>query len=830
MTGIEKIIELKSADAQPDINNQNLSFETTDELHSLDTIIGQPRAQRALELGLGIRDNGYNIFVSGFNGSGKMAMVKDVLTRKASQEPAPLDWVYLNNFHHEDNPVAIALSQGEGIKLKREMNDLVERLKEEIPKSFRQEEMSTEKQKIGMQYEQKGRVAAEELERFAAQKDLLLQEMPDGRLIMIPRVDGRPMRPDEFEKIDEEQKRQITENQQVVGQKASTVMALRQELGSNLREEFRNIEKNYGNRLIDPMISGLKQQFPVKKLTAWFDQLKEHLIENIQRFQSGESSQQQQMAALMGIPATAEDRFPEYDVNVVVENTQSKGAPIIIEDSPNYKNLFGTIHGTMNRSGQLMTSFANISAGSILRANGGYLVINLMEALLEPLVWKELKRTIKSGNLEYHMYDPFGVFATSSLKPEQIPLNVKVVALGPPILYHIMQLYDEDFSEIFKVKADFSSEIHREDDTDYQIAMFIKKQCEIHDTVLPFDPSAVIETVRIAARLANDKKKITAKLSKVADLVKEASFWAKQDNSQVVRMQHIRKAEEEKIYRSNLFEEKIRELFENETLLITIDGSFTGQVNGLSIIQLGDYSFGRPSRVTASVGVGTAGIINIERESRLSGQSFDKAMLILEGYLRNKYAFKHPLALSASITMEQSYGMIEGDSASVAELVCLLSAFAGVQIRQDIAVTGSVNQWGHIQAIGGVNEKIEGFYDVCKIKGFTGKQGVCIPVANVRNLVLRPDVVEALEQGVFHVYAAKDINETMELLGDLPAGNIDEQDTFHWRVDQHLIEMLKILKEQRALISERDIAQYNLSPNGSRDPRPHLPGEEKKEE
>ncbi|MDG5815145.1 ATP-binding protein [Chitinispirillales bacterium ANBcel5] len=832
MTGIEKVLELRPEEAEPERGSYNLNFGTTDDLDVLDEIIGQPRALKALELGLGIRDSGYNIYMSGLSGSGKMAMVKDVLTKRVADEDIPPDWVYVNNFDHVDHPLAIALKPGKGIVFRKEMEEFVDRLKEDIPRSFRQEDFSKEKQRLSMLFEKRSMKAVEELEQLANEKDLFLQEMPDGRLMMIPKAPGenRPMNQEEFEKLNEEQKEDVTERQQKVGEKASMVMNFRQDLGRELREEVKNIEKNFALRIIEPEIKNLKEKFSEPKLLQWFDRLKEDIVDSLHRFQDKENSQRQQMAAMMGMPQGGmEDTFQEYKVNVVVDNSQTKGAPIIIEESPNYKNLFGTIHGSFDRSGRLMTDFTNIKAGSILRANGGYLVINLKEAILEPLVWKELKRTIKSGNLEYHMYDPFGVFATSSLKPQQIPLDVKIIALGSPLLYHILQIYDEDFKEIFKVKADFASDIKKDDDIGVQIARFIKKQSTIHKHVLPFDSEAVGDMVRIAARIAGDKDKITAELSNLADLVMEASYWARQDNSQTVNMNHIRKAEEEKIYRSNLIADKIKELIENQTLLISVDGAVTGQVNGLSVVQLGDYAFGRPSRVTASVGVGTAGLINIERESRLSGQNYDKAMLILEGYLRNKYAKRHSLSLSASITMEQSYGMIEGDSASVAELICLLSSLAEIEIRQDIAVTGSVNQWGHVQAIGGVTEKIEGFYDVCNTVGLTGNQGVCIPAANVRNLVLRPDVVDAIRDGKFHIYAVKNVNEAMELLGKLLAGNTDEQNTFHWRVDKRLVEMLNILKEQKALFSEREVAQYNLSPNGNKDPRPRFPGDQKKD-
>ncbi len=532
------------------------------------------------------------------------------------------------------------------------------------------------------------------------------------------------------------------------------------------------------------------------------------------------------MNAMLGIPPQPEEMLDQYGINVVVDNSELKGAPVIFEESPNYKNLFGTIYGFFDRSGHLFTNYMNIRAGSILKANGGYIVFNLVDALMEPLVWKELKRTVRSREHQYQMYDPFGVFATSSLRPEPIPLNIKLIVVGNPLLYHLFQFYDEDFAEIFKVKADFASELDGIEQPELVIARFIRKLKETNE-LLGFDSGAVAELCIISTRMSGEKGKLTAEMSKLADIVREASFWAKQDKSSIVSTQHVQKAIDEKIYRSNLIDERLREYVANGTILLNVEGKVTGQINGLSVVQLGDYSFGRPTRVTASIGVGNAGIINIERESRLSGSSYDKAMMILEGYLRNIYATQHPIALSASITMEQSYGMIEGDSATIAELLCLLSAIAGIPLRQDIAITGSVNQRGEIQAVGGIIQKVEGFFDVCKMIGLTGEQGVCIPQSNVRNLILRHDVVNAIRENKFHIWSVSKVNEAIELLAGMKSGSIDEVDSFHYVVDRRFKTILNNLKEQKAYLLERENTPYPSAGQGSRDPRPRLPGEDK---
>jgi ATP-dependent Lon protease len=424
------------------------------------------------------------------------------------------------------------------------------------------------------------------------------------------------------------------------------------------------------------------------------------------------------------------------------------------------------------------------------------------------------------------MYDPFGVFATSSLRPEPIPLNIKLIVVGNPLVYHLFQFYDEDFSEIFKIKADFGSELDGISQPELLISRFVRKLKDSND-ILPFDPGAVAELCIVSTRMAGEKGKLTAEMSKLADIVRESSFWAKKENASIVNAKHVQKAIDEKIYRSNQIAERMREYIANGTILLNVAGKVTGQINGLSIIQLGDYSFGRPTRVTASIGVGNSGIINIERESHLSGSSYDKAMMILEGYLRNTYAINHPIALSASITMEQSYGLIEGDSATISELICLLSAISGIPLRQDIAITGSVNQWGEIQAVGGIIQKIEGFFEVCKMIGLTGEQGVCIPESNVRNLILRHDVIEAIQEKKFHIWSVRNVNDAIGLLTDTTPGSIEEVDSFHYSVDQKFYSILKKLKEQQNNLIERETASFPSSPQKSKDPRPRMPGEDR---
>ncbi|MFP4415634.1 MAG: Lon protease family protein [Chitinivibrionales bacterium] len=818
------IRKLSAADVDLVIDEQSLGFSSTDQLDALDEIVGQPRALKALDLGLGIRKSGYNIYASGINGMGRKALIQRALLPRIDKDKTPSDWVYVNNFEQEDRPFAISLPAGKGLQLRKDMEKLVARLKEDLPRAFREEDFSRERQRLGIQYEKHTRELFEELKSMAAQKGLSVQQGSQGQVFMVPMKDDKPMSDDDFEQLSDEQKEDIAKRQQEVGEMAGSIFSKQREMERKLSTDIREVERNFASRIIVPAISEVAGKYESQKLREWFEEARNHMIDNLDRFRGGDGqSQQQQLAQMIGGATQAKPDFTEYEVNVVVDNSKTRGAPVIIEESPNYKNMFGTIYGALERSGRMITGFSHIKAGSLLRANGGYLVFDLMEALREPLVWKELKRTIKSGELEYHMYDPFGVFATTSLKPEAIKLDVKLVAIGSPLVYYLLQLYDEDFKEIFKVKADFATEIDRDEGIDAMLGKFIQKLRK-EDDMPAFTADGIAELARIGARLAGDKTKLTAEFSRLADLASEASFWAMQDQQQQVNRFYVRKAIEEKVYRSNLIAVRIEEMITEDVLLISTEGQTTGQINGLSVVKLGDYAFGRPSRLTASVGLGTAGIINIERESRLSGRSYDKAMLILEGYLRNVYAGNHPLALSASIAMEQSYGPIEGDSATITELVCLLSAIGQIPLRQDIAITGSVNQWGQVQAVGGVNEKVEGFFDVCKAKGLTGKQGVCLPGANIRNLVLRHDVVDAVSDGRFHVWAADTVDQALELMCSVPAGNINREDSIHWKVARRLEAMAHTIREQKAITSiERELALAS-SDNGKRDPRPGLPG------
>jgi ATP-dependent Lon protease len=549
-----------------------------------------------------------------------------------------------------------------------------------------------------------------------------------------------------------------------------------------MAEDVRMVERRFGEALLNPLLAAIRREMENPEVDTYLAEVKTHIIENLDDFKE----QERQSPSLPFLPPTPpRDLFLEYDVNVVVDNSQTRGAPVLVEGSPTYLNLFGTIERVVDRFGRLVTNFTRIKSGSLLRADGGYLIFSLEDALTEPAVWKTLKRTLKSGRIEMETYEPFALFSTSGVKPEPVQIHTKVIVVGSPWLYHMLYTVDEEFREIFKVHADFRHVMELDAQHLLAYGQWVAQVCR-QENLPHFDRSGVERLVEFGARQAGDRQKIAAASVEITDLVREAAYWARKDNGQIVSAPHVQKALDERAFRSNRIEEELRDLITQGTILVDIDGRKVGQVNGLSVLQVGEHSFGRPARVTASVAMGQAGIVNIERESRLSGSIHDKGLLILSGYLRNRYGQDKPLALSASLCFEQSYSGIEGDSASSTELYVLLSRLADLPIRQDLAVTGSVNQWGEVQAIGGANEKIEGFFDVCQVQGLTGQQGVMIPAANVRNLILRADVIEAVAQGRFHIYPIRTIDEGIELLTGVRAGTVTEEGTVNGMVSQRL--------------------------------------------
>lgn len=820
-------VEVTPAELGPVFQPQDFGFGTTSELEPLTGIVGQPRALQAFEVGLEVRQPGYHIYLSGASGSGRMEMVRNVLDARAKHEPVPFDWLYVNNFDVPEQPVVFSLPAGQGAQLQRDMANLVNRLLDELPKAFQREDFSREKDRLRQRYHEQSQIAFSQLEQEAKKRSFAAQQINEGQILFAPLRDGHPIPEEDLEKLTADEIKDIDQRQRELIEFTEVLGQRQLEIERQLDAEVRQVEREFADRVIEPLIGEIADRYKNEKLTRWLERLKSHFLKNLDRFRRrADRMQVPGLDAMLGEAwqVDIQERFFEYQVNLLVCNKDLPQAPVVIEPAPTYKNLFGTIDRVVDRFGRVVTNFTRIKPGSLHRANGGYLVFNIEDALTEPFVWRQLKRTIKSEQAEFEAYDPYSLFSVSALKPEPVPLDVKLVALGHPLLYHLLYLYDDDFRDIFRIKADFDTEFTLEQGVVPLYGSLVRKLSD-GEGVAPFDAEAVAELARASARIVADQRKLTAEFRRIIDVIREAAVWGRKEGVPVVAIRHVRKALEQQVYRSDLIASKMRDMVADGTLLITLDQSQVGEINGLTVAVLGAFAFGWPVRLTASVGIGTLGVVNIERESRLSGKSYDKAMLILEGYLRSQYAQHHPIALSASITLEQSYGGVDGDSASAAELLALLSALANLPLRQDIAVTGSINQRGQLQAIGGVNEKIEGFYDVCRQRRLSGQSGVCIPKANVKNLVLRHDVVESITAGKFHVWSAEHVDQVIELLTGQQAGDVTTPGTFHGRVDQRLREMLAALRSHRKPERERaTAAEVPLLPSPAPDPRPPLPG------
>lgn len=785
---------------------ETLGFETTDDLQPCKGIIGQDRAIRAIRLGLDIDSLGYNIFVTGYVGTGRNTTIKGLLEEISKTRETPKDRCYVNNFRDHDMPKVITLPAGRGREFKKDMSEFIKSLKRNIPLIFESESYQNQSRQIIEGHRRQEQVLVKEFERKVNTRNFAMVQLQMGPYTkpdIMPLVKGNPISMDQLETMVEEGQVPPQElqgakaNYAELSQELEQVFKETRKIEKKIREDLNELSRRVINPLLDEGISEIRDKYKHEKINQYLQEVGENLADNIHLFLEGEAK-----TALPGQPGQARspevDDFPEYQVNVLVDNSELKGAPIILENTPTYHNLFGTIEKVMDRNGHWTTDFTRIKAGSLLKADGGYLVLNAVDVFTEPGVWIALKRILKTRALSIQSYDPLFMFTPSALKPEPINISVKVVLVGSDYIYYLLQEYDEDFKKIFKVKADFDSVMKVNEDSICQYGTFVKKICA-EEKLIPFGKAAVAAIIEYGVWLAGRQNKISTRFNSVMDLVREADYWARQENAKLVTHEHVEKALEEKVIRVSLVRDKIQELIQQGTLMIDTEGGKVGQVNGLAVYDMGDFSFGKPSRITAQVSLGRAGIINIEREADLSGKTHNKGVLILSGYLRGKYAQERPLTISASICFEQSYSGVDGDSASSTELYALLSVLSGLPLRQDVAVTGSVNQKGEVQPIGGVNQKIEGFFDVCRAKGLSGKQGVMIPHLNVEDLMLREEVVEAVNRREFHIYPVRTIDDGIEILTSVKAGEKTadgayEEGTVNFLVDKYLSELAARMK------------------------------------
>jgi len=739
----------------PDI----FEFETTEEITPLEGIIGQNRAKEAMEFGIKIKQKGYNIFITGITGTGKTSFASSYIKEIAKREERPKDWVYVYNFEKPAQPIAIELPAGKGKQFKKDMEDFVEQLQREIPKAFESDSYDLQKSEIIKKYQEKKNQLVEELNTLAKSFGFVLRDTRTG-IISIPVIEGRQISQEEFQQLDEETRKEIEKRAAEFEVKAMQIWKEIQSIDKQARDEIKNLDNNIGLFAVGHLIEDLKGRYKVNEnVLKYLESVKKDILENIESFKSTDGED-------MPFPflMRKEKAFlKKYMVNLFVDNSNTEGAPVVFEYNPNYNNIIGSIEYESD-FGVATTDFTKIKAGALHRANGGYLILQAKDLLSYAYAWDALKRSLKTEKIIIeNISSQYGFLSISSLKPEPIKLDVKVILIGTPYLYYLLYNYDEDFSKLFKIKVDFNEEMELNEENMKNMASFIKTHC-VENNLKPFDREGVAKVIEYSTRLSEDQDKLTTRFNEIVEVLYEADAWAGLEGSQVVTGVHVKKAIEEKIKRVNKLEEKVLEYFKRDIYLVDVEGERVGVVNGLAVINLGDYEFGKPSRITVTTYPGEEGVVNIERESKMSGRIHDKGVMILTGYLGSKFAKDFPLTLSARVVFEQSYEGVEGDSASSTELYALLSSLAEIPIKQGIAITGSVNQFGEIQPVGGVTHKIEGFYKVCKEKGLTGEQGVIIPHQNVNNLVLTEEVIEAVKEGLFHIYSVKTIEEGIEIL------------------------------------------------------------------
>jgi predicted ATP-dependent protease len=758
-----------------------IPFETTAELEPNHGDMGQDRALRALRMGVELTAPGYNLFVCGLSGTSRGGMiVRMVEEMRLESELAP-DRCYVNNFKNADRPRLLTLPRGQANGFKKEVDSGIEFLRRRIPQVFEGEPFQRQKTRIVERFTVREKELMDDFTRRIAREQFALGRMQVGAVALpeiFPVLEGQMVPIEEIPKLVQDGKLEnaaaedLERKYDQFRQEFTVVYRKTLSLSRELASEMSYLEQEAASVLVDGVIEELKEKYNSPQISEYLEEVRHHILDNLDPFKEREGEEEQPPSEGGGAQRserTDRDPFRVYGVNVILAHGEQEKSPVIFETIPTYANLFGTIHRSYDARGGWSSDFMDLRGGSLLRADGGFLVMYMLDALTETGVWRTLKRTLNHGKLEIQPVDVFFPFSTAALKPEPIDVHVKIILIGDRQMYELLYDYEDDFKKIFKVRVEFDEEMNWSDDVIRHYGGRLRKLSD-DEHLLPFDRTAVASILEHGVRQAGRRGKITARFFDLADLAREACYVARHDKKPLVTSEHVRQALEAKIDRHNLTETKIREMVEQNLLFIDTSGGRVGQLNGLSVLEVGGYAFGKPVRISASVALGKAGIINIERESNLSGRFHDKGVQIIAGYLRHTFAQDKPLSLSASVCFEQSYSGVDGDSASSTEIYALLSALSELPIRQDLSVTGSVNQKGDVQPIGGVNQKIEGFYDVCRIKGFTGAQGVLIPAENVDDLMLRDEVIDAVAKGRFHIYPIGSIEQGIEILTGVPAG------------------------------------------------------------
>jgi ATP-dependent Lon protease len=747
-------------------------FDSTENVDPIEGIVGQERALDAIKLGVDMKSPGYNIYIAGLSGTGKATSVKKMLEAISTNCPALYDYAYVNNFKDTDLPLLLTFKAGKAKAFKHDLSAAITMLQKRIPQTLDNESYLTKKRKIINLYEDKEAAIMKGFEAKLTAENFSLGQVKVGEVArpeIFPIIENKPVPIAQLDELIHSGKVTKEAAQEIIKKYAASQLELQGvfkkalKISQEFQQKLEDFERDAVDHVVKAVIDNLKEKYKDGKIVSYFSDIEKNILENLKVFAG------QKPEAVQSPEGFVIDYFKEYEVNIILDNSETTGCPVIVETSPTYTNLFGAIETIRDGNGSWYSDFTRIKAGSLLRANGGYLVLNVMHLLEESAVWRTLKRVLLFRQLEIQDLPNFYQFSPSILKPEPIDIDAKVILIGSQQIYSYMSEYEYDFKKIFKVKADFDYEVKRSDKIIEEYARVIKKLIK-EENLLEFDKSAIAYMMEIAARFAGSKNKLTSKFSRLSDIVRESNYRATQDGAKIISAKHVKRAYEGIKERHGMLESKVSDMITDEMIMIDTEGKRVGQVNGLAVYNADFYSFGRPTRITASVSLGSGAIINVERESGMGGKTYNKGVLIISGYFRETFGQDFPLSFNANLVFEQSYGMIDGDSASCAEIFALLSTLSGLPLKQSIAVTGSLNQKGDVQPIGDVNEKIEGFYDVCKQKGLHKGNGVIIPIQNVQELMLREDVIESVEKKEFHIYPIARIEEGIEILTGVKTG------------------------------------------------------------
>ena len=764
---MSRIKELSYTQLKRECDPSNFKFKTTRELEPFTGTIGQSRGIKAIEFGLNIDIKGYNLYLEGPTGIGKTIYIKNKLNELSKSKPIPNDWIYLYNFNNSNEPLAVSLPVGFGKQFADDMDSFIQTIKAEINSAFNNQDFEKEKANIQKDVEEKKIRLIEKLNKDAMKQGFEIKNTSSG-IYFLPMIDGKTLTEDEFNNLDEKIKNDFEARSVLIQQQTVETMTKIKDIEKKAAEKMDSWQNNIALFAVTIQVNELRNKYKkFPKLQEFLKNVQKDILTNLNDFIE---SEQKPVAPMPMAKQDTQKPWHKYKVNLFVDNSDLKGAPVIIDSNPTFYNLFGKLEYE-NSFGTLRTDFTLIKPGLIHKANGGYIVLQIRDLLTNPLIWDCFKRVLRTREIHVDNLKDYqlNTVAISGLKPEPIPVNMKVILVGPSYIYYQLLNIDEDFKKLFKVKAEFDEEAPRTESNMFKIAQFIHNFCE-KEKAPHFNAGAVAKVIEYCSRIVDNQNKLSTQLNEITELLGESATWAKMEGAKVVTASYVNKAIEERIDRVNKYDQRLVEMIQNGTIMIDTAGEKIGQINGLSVMNVGDYSFGKPAKITANTYVGKSGIVNIEREVEMSGTTHSKGVMILSAYIGEKFAQDRPLALSASLCFEQMYNGVDGDSASSTELYAILSSLSDLPIKQNIAVTGSVNQKGEIQPIGGLTDKIEGFFSICKLRGLTGDQGIMMPYSNIKNLNLSDDVIKAVKDGLFHIYAIKTIDEGIELLTGVPAG------------------------------------------------------------